>query len=233
MQIRRSSDRGRTLTPWLDSRHTFSFASYHDPAFMGFGDLRVINEDRVKPGAGFATHAHRDMEILSWVLEGAMEHRDSTGSGGVIRPGDLQTMSAGTGVTHSEMNASKSDPLHFLQIWVLPAQSGLEPGYQQVAFTAADLHNHWRVVASPDGRDGSVRVHQAVSLSVVRLDRGHSIEQRLGKKRRGWLQVAHGSIGIDDGAGLDAGDGAAWIAPARFSITAQAPAELLWFDLDA
>jgi redox-sensitive bicupin YhaK (pirin superfamily) len=233
MQIRRSGERGRTLTPWLDSRHTFSFASYHDPAFMGFGDLRVINEDRVKPGAGFATHAHRDMEILSWVLEGAMEHRDSTGSGGVIRPGDLQRMSAGTGVTHSEVNASKSDPLHFLQIWVLPAQSGLEPGYQQVAFTAANLRNHWHVVASADGRDGSVRVQQDVTLSVVRLDRGRSIEQRLAKKRRGWLQVAHGSIGIDDSTDLDAGDGAAWTAPSRFSIIARDSAELLWFNLDA
>jgi redox-sensitive bicupin YhaK (pirin superfamily) len=165
---RLSQDRGHADFGWLNSRHTFSFGDYHDPRFMGFGPLRVINEDRVAPGAGFGKHSHRDMEILSWVLDGALEHKDSLGTGAVIRPGELQRMTAGTGVTHSEFNASQRDPVHFLQIWLLPERRGLEPGYEQRSFSPAELQDRWRLIAAHDGRDGAVKVHQDADLYAAR-----------------------------------------------------------------
>ena len=167
--IRSAAERGQSRLGWLDSRHTFSFGNYYDPAHMGFGALRVINEDRVQPGKGFGTHSHRDMEILSWVLDGALEHRDSMGTHGVIRPGELQRMSAGTGVTHSEFNASASEPVHFLQIWLLPEREGLAPSYAQRAFASADLEDRLHLIASHDGRDGSIKVHQDVNLYASRM----------------------------------------------------------------
>ena len=173
--IRRSTERGFADHGWLVSRHTFSFASYHDPKHMGFGALRVINEDRVAPGAGFGAHSHRDMEILSWVLDGALQHKDSLGTGAVIRPGELQRMTAGTGVTHSEFNASSTDPVHFLQIWILPERAGLPPSYEQRAFAADELKNVWCLVASGQPRGGAVKVHQDVHLSIARLDAGKSL----------------------------------------------------------
>src|SRR5437868_2088516 len=169
---RRSEDRGLADFGWLKSRHTFSFGDYHDPDRMGFGPLRVINEDRVAPGKGFGEHAHRDMEILSWVLEGTLEHKDSLGTGAQIRPGELQRMSAGTGVTHSEFNGSASEPVHFLQIWLLPERSSLSPGYEQRAFPAPELVNQWRLIASGSPRDGAVRIHQDVDLYATRLAAG-------------------------------------------------------------
>src|ERR1700683_3620875 len=182
--IRLSQDRGRADHGWLDSRHTFSFADYHDPRFMSFGPLRVINEDRVAPGAGFGSHSHSDMEILSWVLSGALEHKDSLGTGAVIRPGELQRMTAGTGVTHSEFNGSQSDPGHFLQIWVIPARAGLPPGYEQRSFPAHELNNQWRLLASGVPHDGALTIHQDVELYAARLAAGLSLNHsvRWGRK---------------------------------------------------
>jgi redox-sensitive bicupin YhaK (pirin superfamily) len=170
--IRRGDDRGRSDLGWLDSRHTFSFADYRDPAHMGFSVLRVINEDRVKPGKGFGTHGHRDMEIISWVLDGALQHQDSLGNGSIIRPGELQLMTAGTGVLHSEFNGSASEPLHFLQIWILPDRTGLPPAYEQKSFPEEERVGRWRLMLSPDGRDGSVIIHQDASLSAASSPRG-------------------------------------------------------------
>ena len=168
--IRKAAERGRASFGWLDSRHSFSFGHYHDPAFMGHGPLRVINEDRVQPGRGFDTHGHRDMEIISYVLDGALEHKDSIGTGSVIRPGDVQRMSAGTGVMHSEFNASKTAPVHFLQIWIVPAAKGIAPGYEQKHFSAAEKRGRLRLVGSRDGREGSVTIHQDASLYAALLD---------------------------------------------------------------
>ncbi|MCS6899373.1 MAG: pirin family protein [Myxococcales bacterium] len=208
LQLRRADERGRTNHGWLDSYHTFSFASYHDPQYMGFRTLRVINEDRVQPGRGFGTHPHRDMEILSYVLEGGLQHRDSMGNGSIIHPGDVQRMTAGTGVTHSEFNASQQKPVHFLQIWILPECVGLTPGYEQKHFSEADKKGKLRLLASREGRDGSITVHQDMNLYATVLDLGDTVEQPIRPGRHAWVQVAWGEV-VLNGQRLTAGDGAA------------------------
>src|SRR5690349_23917567 len=195
--VRPSEERGKANHGWLDSRHTFSFADYRDPRHMGFGALRVINEDRVAPGAGFPRHPHRDMEIVSYVLGGALEHKDSIGTGSVIRPGDVQRMSAGTGIVHSEFNASPTDPVHFLQIWIIPDRVGLPPGYEQKSFAVEEKRNRLRLVASGDGRDGSVTVHQDVSLYASLLDPGGTARLDVADDRHLWVQVAFGDVTVN------------------------------------
>ena len=228
--IRHSNDRGHANHGWLSSRHTFSFGHYYDPQFMGFGPLRVINEDRVKPAQGFDTHGHSDMEILSYVLDGALEHKDSMGNGSIMRPGDLQRMTAGTGVRHSEFNASDTDPVHFLQIWVLPEKNGLQPGYEQKTFSDDDKRGRLRLIGSRDGRDGSVTIHQDVDLYATLLDAGDSVRHNLGDGRKGWIQVARGSVVLNDRE-LDAGDGVAIDGPAHVTVTGSTEAEVLVFDM--
>ncbi|HVE83540.1 MAG TPA: pirin family protein [Myxococcales bacterium] len=230
LAIRRADERGRTDLGWLDSRHTFSFGDYHDPRAMGFSVLRVINDDRVAPGAGFPRHPHRDMEIVSYVMEGAIQHQDSLGTGSVIRPGEVQRMTAGTGVLHSEYNPSKQDPLHFLQIWILPERRGLPPSYEQKAFAPEQLDGALRLVASPDGRDGSVTVHQDVRLYAGRLGPGARVPVALQAGRLGWLQVARGKVTLG-GQALGEGDGAALDGEPSLELRAEADAEVLLFDL--
>ena len=227
--IRRAAERGRTDWGWLDSRHTFSFGEYYDPRHMGFGSLRVINDDRVEPGAGFGTHGHRDMEILSYVLEGGLEHEDSTGGGGVIRPGEIQFMRAGTGVTHSEYNASKSEPVHFLQIWVEPDTRGLAPRYDQKAFDADAAASRFVLLAAPDGRDGSIQVNQDLGLWVTRLVAGPERVHALAPGRQAWVHVARGAATVN-GHPLEAGDGAA-LSDEPAVVLQGGDAELLLFDL--
>jgi len=227
---RPSQERGHTQHGWLDSYHTFSFADYHDPRHMGFRMLRVINEDRVQPGKGFGTHPHRDMEIISYVLEGALAHKDSLGTGSVIRPGEVQRMSAGTGVTHSEFNSSQTELVHFLQIWILPERTGLPPGYEQRAFPTAEKQGELRLVASRDGREGSVTIHQAVDLYASLLAPGEVVTHPLSRGRHAWVQVARGSIMLNDSP-LSAGDGAAVSDETRLTVTATDQAEVLLFDL--
>jgi redox-sensitive bicupin YhaK (pirin superfamily) len=226
---RAAQDRGRANFGWLDSRHSFSFGHYHDPAHMGFGPLRVINEDRVKPGAGFDTHGHRDMEIISYVLEGALEHKDSIGTGSIIRPGEVQRMSAGTGIRHSEYNPSKKEPVHFLQIWIMPDRDGLTPSYEQKAFPL-DERGRLHLVASSDGRDGSVTVHQDAELRAGRLDAGNRVSHALKPGRLAWLQVIDGEVDLN-GVELGAGDGAAIADLADLAIAARAKSEVLLFDM--
>ena len=228
--IRHSNDRGHANHGWLSSRHTFSFGHYYDPEFMGFGPLRVINEDRVKPAQGFGTHGHSDMEILSYVLDGALEHNDSMGNGSVIRPGDLQRMTAGTGVRHSEFNASDTDQVHFLQIWILPEKTGLQPGYEQKTFSDDDKRGRLRLIGSRDGRDGSVTIHQDVDLYATLLDAGDSVSHEIDAGRKGWVQVARGSVVLNDSE-LDAGDGVAIEGPAAATLTGSNTAEVLLFDM--
>ena len=230
LTIRRSHERGHANHGWLDSHHTFSFADYHDPRYMGFRTLRVINEDRVAAGKGFGTHPHRDMEIISYVLDGALEHRDSMGTGSVIRPGDVQRMSAGTGVTHSEFNHSKTEGVHFLQIWILPEARGSAPGYEQKRFEPAERQGKLRLIAARDGRDGAVTVHQDVSLYAALLAPGDTVRHAFAPGRQGWLQIARGAVKIGD-ATLQAGDGAAIQQTEQVEITATAATELLLFDL--
>jgi redox-sensitive bicupin YhaK (pirin superfamily) len=230
VSVRLSAERGRSELGWLSSRHTFSFADYRDPRHMGFRSLRVINEDRVQPGAGFPTHGHHDMEIVTYVVEGALEHEDSMGNGSVIRPGEVQRMTAGTGVTHSEYNPSRTEPVHFLQIWILPERQGLAPGYEQRAFPAAELQGRLRVVASRDGRDGAVTVHQDARLFAARLAPGEEIVHALAPGRHAWVQVVRGELALD-GTALAAGDGAAVSDTARLALSARASSELLLFDL--
>jgi redox-sensitive bicupin YhaK (pirin superfamily) len=227
---RLSQDRGLADFGWLKSRHTFSFGDYHDPRFMGFGPLRVINEDRVAPGGGFGEHSHRDMEILSWVLDGALQHKDSLGTGAVIRPGELQRMTAGTGVTHSEFNASRSEPVHFLQIWLLPERRGLEPGYEQRSFPPAELQDRWGLIAAHHGRDGAVTVHQDVDLYAARVSDGSELVHTPAPGRRVWLQVARGSVEVD-GEVLSAGDAMSWVGPPRVIARIREPGEVLLFDM--
>ena len=227
---RPSQERGHTQHGWLDSYHTFSFADYHDPRHMGFRTLRVINEDRVQPGKGFGTHPHRDMEIISYVLEGALAHKDSLGTGSVIRPGEVQRMSAGTGVTHSEFNSSQTELVHFLQIWILPERTGLPPGYEQRAFPTAEKQGELRLVASRDGREGSVTIHQAVDLYASLLAPGEVVTHPLSRGRHAWVQVARGSIMLNDSP-LSAGDGAAVSDETRLTVTATDQAEVLLLDL--
>jgi quercetin 2,3-dioxygenase len=230
MQIRRASERGHADHGWLDTSHTFSFADYYDPRFMGFRALRVINEDRVAPGRGFGRHGHRDMEILTYVLDGELAHEDSMGTGSVIRPGELQRMSAGTGVMHSEMNASKTRAVHFLQIWIMPDRAGHPPGYEQKAFSEDERRGKLRVVASPDGRDGSLTIRQDATLSLALLTPGDTVEHALGANRHGWLQVARGAVSVL-GTQLAAGDGAAISGAVTLAITGVEPSEILLFDL--
>ena len=227
---RKSADRGRTKIDWLDSRHTFSFGDYYDKSNMGFRTLRVINEDRVRPGAGFPTHPHRDMEIITYILEGALEHKDSLGTGSVIRPGEAQRMSAGTGITHSEFNHSKTDPVHFLQIWIMPAKTGIAPGYEQKTIDDAKAHAGFAPVGSPEGRDQSVKIHQDATLSVAKLERGQTVATNLKKGRHGWIQIARGAV-TANGTALAEGDGAAISEEEKVTIMANAPAEVLFFDL--
>lgn len=228
--LRHAEDRGHFDFGWLDTRHTFSFGDYLDPEHMGFRSLRVINEDRVQPAQGFGTHGHGDMEILTWVLSGALEHRDSLGTHGIIRPGEAQVMSAGTGIRHSEFNASDTEPVHFLQIWILPERTGLAPRYDQVAFSEADLRNRLCLIASPDGALGSVKVFQDVAISAARLEAGQAIEAVLRPGRSGYLQVATGSLALE-GFVLNAGDGARIEDATTFTMTAQSASECLFFDL--
>ncbi len=228
--LRPGSERGRTKIGWLDSYHTFSFNDYLDPDHMGFRSLRVINEDFVIPGAGFGTHGHRDMEILSYVLEGGLEHKDSSGGGGVIRPGEVQFMRAGTGVTHSERNASPSDPVHFLQIWVVPDTRGLEPTYGQKPFDPDAAQKGFVLLASKDGREGSLHVHQDAELHVTRLAEGERRRYALAPGRHAWIQVARGAVKVN-GQPLKAGDGAALSDEAAVELEGSADAEVLVFDL--
>jgi redox-sensitive bicupin YhaK (pirin superfamily) len=231
--IRRSRERGHADHGWLNTYHTFSFGDYYDPAHMGFRALRVINEDRVQPGRGFGTHGHRDMEIVSYVLDGALQHKDSMGTGSIIRPGDVQRMSAGTGVLHSEFNASHEDLVHFLQIWIIPDRAGYPPGYEQKAFSADDKRGRLRLIASPDGRDGSVTLHQDAKLYAGILDAGSSAPLSIPAGRHAWIQVARGAVAID-GETLSAGDGGAIDTPGTVTITgggSSGESEVLVFDL--
>ncbi|MBW4618979.1 MAG: pirin family protein [Cyanosarcina radialis HA8281-LM2] len=228
--IRSAQERGHANHGWLDSYHTFSFGSYYDPNHMGFRSLRAINEDRVAPGEGFATHSHRDMEILTFVLDGAVEHKDSMGNKGTIRPGEIQRMSAGTGVSHSEYNPSNTELTHFLQIWILPDRTGLTPSYEQIAFPLAERLNQWRLIASPDGRDGSATIHQNVEVYTAVLEPERQISYKLDRDRYGWLQVARGVI-LLNGQPLEAGDSVAIERGQSFTIRASQDAEILLFDL--
>jgi len=230
LTIRRAQERGHAAHGWLESYHSFSFADYYDPNHAGFRNLRVINEDRVQPGRGFGDHSHRDMEIISYVLEGALEHRDSMKNGSVIRPGDVQTMSAGTGVTHSEFNASTSDVVHFLQIWLLPQARGITPSYEQKTFPVADKQGRLRLVASPDGRDGSVTIHTDARVFAGRFEHGEQADYELEQGRHAWVQVARGQVKVQ-GELLQAGDGAALSDEQRVSIEGVDAGEVLLFDL--
>ena len=229
--IRPRNERGNANFGWLDSRHTFSFGNYYDPNQMGFSTLRVINEDKVTPAQGFGTHGHRDMEIISYVLSGALEHKDSMGNGSVIRPGDVQRMSAGTGVTHSEFNASDSEPVHFLQIWLLPNQRGLKPSYEEKHFNLEDRQGKLALVGSQDGRDGSVTIHQDVDLYVGNLSNDESISYTTKHNRAVWIQVAKGSILLNEKL-LEAGDGAAIVDETNLTLVGQSDSsEVLLFDM--
>jgi len=222
--------RGQTRTGWLDSRHSFSFGQYQDPAHMGFRSLRVINEDRVIPGAGFPRHGHSDMEIISYVLEGALEHKDSLGNGTVIRPGDVQRMSAGTGILHSEFNPSKVDPVHFLQMWIIPDRAGLPPSYEQKAFPIEERRGRLRLVAGPDNRDSTITVHQDARLFVANLKVNERVVHEIERGRGVWLQLARGIVTVN-GTQMRAGDGAAVEDEPAIAIEADTDAEFLLFDL--
>jgi redox-sensitive bicupin YhaK (pirin superfamily) len=228
--LRKSADRGHADHGWLKSRHSFSFADYHDPAHMGFGNLRVINEDRIAPGTGFGTHGHRDMEIVSYVLDGALAHRDNIGNGATIVPGDVQRMSAGRGVMHSEFNAAPEANTHFLQIWILPKAPGIDPGYEQKAFADADKRGRLRLVASPDGRDGSVTLHADASLCAGLFDGSEHAEMALARGRLGYVHVARGSV-VVNGHQLAAGDAALLRDETTLALSDGHDAEVLVFDL--
>src|SRR5688572_22577727 len=230
-QIRRSQERGHARHGWLDSFHSFSFADYHDPAHMGFGPLRVINEDRVQPGRGFGTHGHRDMEIISYVLDGGLAHQDSMGNGSVIRPGDVQRMSAGTGVRHSEYNASETDPVHFLQIWIEPAKSGIEPGYEEKRFEPESKRGRLRLIASQDGREGSVTIHQDAALYATLLDGAETVEFEQKAGRRTYVHVIRGEA-VVNGERLGAGDAMKLEGTQRVRLGDAKDAEILLFDLN-
>ena len=229
-RVRKAGERGHTDWGWLDSRHTFAFGEYDDPLNMGFRTLRVLNDDRVTAGSGFGTHGHSDMEILSYVLEGALEHKDSMGSGSVIRPGEIQLMRAGTGVTHSEYNSSKTDPVHFLQIWILPDRRGLAPAYDQKPIDHEAARRGFALLASKDGRQGSLRISQDVDLWLALLEEGESRELRLKPNRHAWVQLARGSVTLD-GQELGEGDGAALSGAEGVRLAGKGPAEVLVFDL--
>jgi redox-sensitive bicupin YhaK (pirin superfamily) len=230
ISVRKANDRGLTSIDWLKSRHTFSFGEYYDPREQGFSDLRVINEDWVVPGAGFPTHSHRDMEIITYVIDGAVQHRDSMGNGSVIRPGEVQRMSAGTGVTHSEYNPSKVEELHLLQIWILPDRRGHQPGYEQKTIPDDEKRGHLRIIASPDGRDGSVTIHQDASVyaGVIEVGKPVTFENRPG--RRSYVHVVKGEVALN-GSALEAGDGARIVDERAIAIAAREESEVLLFDL--
>jgi redox-sensitive bicupin YhaK (pirin superfamily) len=230
IQIRPGAERGHANHGWLDSHHSFSFADYYDPDHMGFRSLRVINEDRVAPGQGFGKHSHRDMEIVSYVLEGALEHRDSIGTGSVIRPGDVQRMSAGSGVSHSEFNASPSEPVHFLQIWLVPSQLGISPSYEEKHFSREDKRGRIRVVASPDSRDGSLKIHTDAVVYAGVFETGERAQLDLAPGRHAWIQVARGKLRVNDRE-IGAGDGAAISDESQVRIEGVDDAEVLVFDL--
>lgn len=227
--LRPADERGHANHGWLDSYHTFSFANYYDPKHMGFRNLRVINEDWVQPGRGFGTHGHRDMEILTYVLEGRLEHKDSLGTGAVIKPGEVQRMSAGTGIMHSEFNHSESDLVHLLQIWITPNQQGLQPDYEQIAFPLEEKLGKLRLIAAKDGRDGAVTIHQDVDLYAAVLQPGDQVSHELKPNRYAWLQMARGTATLN-GHALQAGDGVA-VSEETLHISTDSKAEVLLFDL--
>ena len=230
IDIIRSESRGAADHGWLKSRHTFSFADYHNPSMMSFAKLRVVNEDWIEPGRGFDTHSHQDMEIITYMIDGALEHKDNMGNGSVIRPGELQRMTAGTGIMHSEFNHSTDDEAHLLQIWILPEQNGLEPGYEQKLFPPEEKSNHWRLVGSRNGRDGSLTIHQDVNLYSTELDENTALDYEFNGQRRGFLQVVHGSVDIA-GQTLVAGDAIMTRDEHTLTVSAIERSELLFFDM--
>jgi redox-sensitive bicupin YhaK (pirin superfamily) len=232
LTVRRASERGHADHGWLDTYHTFSFADYHDPGFMGFSVLRVLNDDTVAPGGGFPPHSHRDMEIISYVLDGGLQHQDSMGNGSVIVPGEVQRMSAGTGVTHSEHNASKVDPVHFLQIWILPRRTGLPTGYEQKFYPDDEKRGRLRLVASPDGALGSVQIQQDVRMFAALLRAEEKVTHAFASGRKGWLHVARGSADVN-GTPLRAGDGVAIDGEKQIQVGSKLSGEVLLFDLPA
>jgi redox-sensitive bicupin YhaK (pirin superfamily) len=227
IEIRPSEERGHNKISWLESHFTFSFDQYYDPDHTQFRSLRVMNEDVVAPGGGFPTHPHRDMEILTWILEGALEHRDNTGGSGVIRPGELQHMSAGRGVMHSEFNPSQKESVHLLQIWLLPERKGLDPSYEQLAFPDAELRGKFHLVAGPEA---PVTIRQDANLYIARLDKGADAKHSVASGRHAWLQVARGAVTLN-GTALKAGDGAAISDESEIRVEAREPSEVLLFDL--
>lgn len=230
INIRHSQDRGHANHGWLESQHTFSFAGYYDPANMGFRDLRVINEDRVAPASGFPTHPHRDMEIITYVIEGALEHKDSMGNGSVIRKGDIQRMSAGRGITHSEFNHSSSEPVHFLQIWVLTEKPGIEPSYEQKRFVDTAIANQLNLIAAKDAEGNAIHVNQDVEIYAAKLESGHDIEWLPDPQRHYWIQLIEGEIAVN-GDRLSTGDGAAISRESKVLIEASKNSEFLLFNL--
>ena len=230
LTLRRANDRGHADFGWLDSRHTFSFGRYIDRNHMGFGPLRVINDDRVAGGGGFPTHPHADMEIITYILDGALRHKDSLGTGSVIRPGDVQRMSAGTGIQHSEFNASKTDPVHLLQVWIMPDSKGIAPSYEQKAFSEADKRGQLRLVASRDGRDGSVTIYQDADMFASLLDAGQSVRHTLRPGRGAWVHVARGSVALN-GERLESGDGASIETAGELVLEGFSDSEVLVFDM--
>lgn len=230
LEIRKSGDRGIAEHGWLSSRHSFSFADYYDLEHMGFGPLRVINDDRVQPGRGFGAHSHRDMEIISYVLEGALEHKDDMGTGSVIRYGNVQRMSAGSGVVHSEFNPSDSEPAHFLQIWIMPNMLGIQPSYEEKHFESASKKGQWRLIVSPDGRDGSVRIHQDASVYASILDGDDTLKYTVSESRCAYLHVARGEVRVN-GTVLTAGDAVKLTDRLSISVSDAKDAEILLFDL--
>jgi redox-sensitive bicupin YhaK (pirin superfamily) len=230
IQIRKASERGHANHGWLDTWHSFSFADYFDPQYMGFSVLRVINEDRIAPGAGFPTHGHRDMEIITYLLHGALEHKDSMGNGSVIRPGEIQRMSAGSGISHSEFNASESEEAHLLQIWIEPKERGITPGYEQKSLAAAGKNSSLNLLASPDGQDGSVTIHQDARLYVALLQEHEEVAYLLPAGRRGYIHLARGKLKLN-GLDLDAGDGAKIWDENINILSTTAGSEALLFDL--
>lgn len=230
IRVRKSDERGRFDHGWLDTRHTFSFGGYQDPEHMGFRTLRVINEDRVQPGAGFGEHGHTDMEIISYVLDGGLEHRDSMGNGSVLRPGMFQLMSAGTGVRHSEFNHSSSEPVHFYQIWLLPEREGIEPSYEEKAFTNGEKRNQLRLVAAPGGPQGALTIHQDSEIYLAEIENGHTVQHSLKDGRHAWVQVLRGAVELN-GIALHTGDGAAVSDESELAIAAEILSEVILFDL--
>lgn len=228
--VRRSDDRGAVDMGWLKARHSFSFGDYYNPEHMGFGNLRVINEDRIEPAKGFGTHGHKDMEIVTYMIDGALEHRDSMGNGSVIRRGEVQRMSAGTGVMHSEFNHSPQDRAHLLQIWILPERSGIAPGWEEKLYAEDDKHNRLRLIASRDARDGSLQIHQSLDLFASVLDEGKALSHKLPDNHQGWIQVVSGRLAVN-GTILDEGDGAAIEHLGELQMNAISKTEFLLFDM--